>query len=292
MQSRNSKSVNQLVKQWLAANPSTATRNPGCRDALSKYLCRAAMPPCDAMSSSCYAVFYPCKSMCTDALKACFGQNGTAAQEKGGFGWLTCKYLPMTDEAFDVEEERSPGSQNATDLVPVPTECCSTASYKKGEILPDPRKEECLGNTGNLSTQSTTHKAGIKPSCDGRKVPGGPCFIATAAYGSTMHPNLQYLRQYRDLVLERHSHGRAFVGWYYAHSPPIADWIAEREWARAAIRMALWPVVASLKAMRNIDTTYRLAEGATVVLLVGIVAVVLNFLFTMNVRCRRKNKIA
>jgi hypothetical protein len=35
------------------------------------------------------------------------------------------------------------------------------------------------------------------------------CFIATAAYGSELHPNICYLRQYRDLVLLKHPFGRA-----------------------------------------------------------------------------------
>lgn len=71
----------------------------------------------------------------------------------------------------------------------------------------------------------------------------GACFVATAAYGSAMHPRVVELRHFRDQVLMKSSAGRAFVAFYYRHSPPVARYIAERPAARAAARIALWPVV-------------------------------------------------
>ena len=69
------------------------------------------------------------------------------------------------------------------------------------------------------------------------------CFIATAAYGSWLDPHVATLRFFRDRWLLTNAQGRAFVAWYYRVSPPLADWIATREWARAAARGALAPVV-------------------------------------------------
>jgi uncharacterized repeat protein (TIGR01451 family) len=71
----------------------------------------------------------------------------------------------------------------------------------------------------------------------------GACFIATAAYGSAMHPRVVELRRFRDQVLMKSSAGRAFVAFYYRHSPPLAGYIADRPVARAAARMVLWPIV-------------------------------------------------
>jgi len=72
---------------------------------------------------------------------------------------------------------------------------------------------------------------------------GGGCFIATAAYGSILHPYVQDLRKYRDQYLLSNAIGRKFVELYYRYSPPLADYIAEHEWRRVVARVVLAPLV-------------------------------------------------
>lgn len=79
---------------------------------------------------------------------------------------------------------------------------------------------------------------------------GHPCFIATAAYGTPMAAELDYLRWYRDAVLLKHALGRAFVRCYYRTSPPIADFIRGHDSLRAITRLWLNPVVARCKALK------------------------------------------
>jgi uncharacterized repeat protein (TIGR01451 family) len=76
----------------------------------------------------------------------------------------------------------------------------------------------------------------------------GACFIATAAYGSPAERHVAALRAFRDRFLRRSAAGRAFIDWYYAHSPPLARYIGARPWARAATRALLAPVVAIIVA--------------------------------------------
>jgi len=72
---------------------------------------------------------------------------------------------------------------------------------------------------------------------------GGGCFIATAAFGSEMHPKVWKLRLFRDQWLAQYSIGRLFIQFYYTVSPPIANWIAQSEVARLVTRGLLWPIV-------------------------------------------------
>lgn len=76
---------------------------------------------------------------------------------------------------------------------------------------------------------------------------GGGCFIATAAFGSYLHPDVQELRKFRDRFLLNNRAGRAFVRIYYEYSPPLATVIEKYETARVGVRVALTPIVYAVK---------------------------------------------
>lgn len=69
------------------------------------------------------------------------------------------------------------------------------------------------------------------------------CFIATAAFGSDMAPEVQAFRDFRNKYLFSNEAGKEFVRLYYKHSPYFANLIAQSEVARATVRVALWPLL-------------------------------------------------
>jgi len=72
---------------------------------------------------------------------------------------------------------------------------------------------------------------------------GGPCFIATAAYGTPMAEEIDILRQFRDQYLLTNAIGTAFVDLYYNMSPPLANWIAHHPLFAFLTRCLLTPIV-------------------------------------------------
>lgn len=69
------------------------------------------------------------------------------------------------------------------------------------------------------------------------------CFIATAAFGSEMAPEVQSFRDFRNKYLIPYSWGRKFVKAYYHYSPKYAAMISENETAKTIVRAALWPLL-------------------------------------------------
>jgi hypothetical protein len=76
---------------------------------------------------------------------------------------------------------------------------------------------------------------------------GSGCFIAVAAFGSPLAPQVQLLSEFRDRYLLTHAGGRLFVAAYYRASPPLAKRIAQSEILRSLVRAGLLPILAWAK---------------------------------------------
>ncbi|WP_028583034.1 delta-60 repeat domain-containing protein [Desulfogranum mediterraneum] len=69
------------------------------------------------------------------------------------------------------------------------------------------------------------------------------CFIATAAYGTLIHPCVRLLRDFRDAFLLKSSLGQELVELYYSLSPPLAEQIANSRLLRLLVSLLLLPLV-------------------------------------------------
>lgn len=90
----------------------------------------------------------------------------------------------------------------------------------------------------NQSTDEDTITVTVARSVSGDDA---QCFIATAAFGN--HREVEVLRQFRDEYLLTNKVSRAFVRFYYRYSPPVANFIRERESLKAVVRIMLLPVM-------------------------------------------------
>jgi hypothetical protein len=77
----------------------------------------------------------------------------------------------------------------------------------------------------------------------------GPCFIATAAYGSWLAPEVEFLRAWRDAHLLTNRFGTVAVSIYYTVSPAIASMLAASKTGRRVVRSLLGIVIRCLRAI-------------------------------------------
>ncbi len=86
---------------------------------------------------------------------------------------------------------------------------------------------------------------------------GGGCLIATAAYGSEMAPQVQFLRELRDNTVLQTQSGTAFMTgfnqFYYSFSPAVADYERENPMFKEAVKVTLTPLLTSLAILNYVD---------------------------------------
>ena len=85
----------------------------------------------------------------------------------------------------------------------------------------------------------------------------GGCLITTAAFGSEMSPQVQFLREIRDNTVLQTESGSAFMTgfnqFYYSFSPTVADYERENSVFKEAVKITLTPLLASLTLLQYAD---------------------------------------
>ncbi len=188
---------------------------------------------------------YPSASVVSDTSIDIFWTPDTYAQAGGYEIWSSTDFIgPYAWIQNTVDKTII--NTTVTDLTP------GTGYFFKLRTWTDPHANNDNKVTSDYSDEAYVKTTGIAPSGGGGGDDdggggGGGCFIATAAYGSYADEHVMALREFRDEYLLTNPAGRELVKAYYAYSPPIADFIAERPALRVATRMALAPVVYTVK---------------------------------------------
>ena len=102
----------------------------------------------------------------------------------------------------------------------------------------------------------------------------GGCLIATAAFGSELAPQVQFLRELRDNTVLQTSSGASFMtgfnAFYYSFSPIVADLERQNLIFKEMIKVAITPMLSSLLLLSfaDIDSEVEmLGYGVGVILL-------------------------
>jgi len=102
------------------------------------------------------------------------------------------------------------------------------------------------------------------------------CFIASAAYGSELVPEVQRLREFRDTAVISSFSGASFMrlfdSFYYSFSPSIASVVSSSPTLAEMTRVALCPLIEILRLASAVGAVSELgvvAAGLTASALIG-----------------------
>jgi hypothetical protein len=128
----------------------------------------------------------------------------------------------------------------------------------------------------NLIVLQGSNNATSRPQ---QQQPSG-CLIATAAFGSELTPQVQFLRNFRDHYILSTASGSAFMSAfnsvYYSFSPQVADQEREMPWLQAIVKTGLYPLFGILMTAERASASLAgdagsILAGATAGSLIGAV---------------------
>ena len=106
-----------------------------------------------------------------------------------------------------------------------------------------------LDKQGKLTRHSVT--TDVKTGAGNMRIEsksGATCFVATAIYGDPEHPDVVFLRAFRDIVLSQNQLGRKFIAWYWRLGPGLAQRVSESKILKAIFRKMVFLIVKGLKS--------------------------------------------
>ena len=103
---------------------------------------------------------------------------------------------------------------------------------KNGKLTRQTVKSEIKTGAGNMRIESKS---------------GATCFVASVAYDDPNHPDVMFLRSYRENVLRNSKIGQTFITWYWKNGPKLAIVIAKSTFLRKAAKLLVSGLVKLLR---------------------------------------------
>ena len=150
-------------------------------------------------------------------------------------------------------------------------------AFSQGEIatnttMPfggEPSSGSGTGSGSGGEPSSGTGSGGGEPG----KSAGSKCLIATAAFGSELTPQVQFLRHFRDQNILSTASGSSFMNafnaWYYSFSPYIADYERQQPWLQESVKFLIYPLLGILSVS---EAAYSMFPGEYGALVAGVIA--------------------
>lgn len=110
-----------------------------------------------------------------------------------------------------------------------------------------------LGKNGKLTRQSVT--SDIKTGAGNMRIEsksGATCFVATASYMDPAHPDVIFLRNFRDNFLVNYRLGIKFIDWYWIYGPKLAKFVSMNKYIRKFSKFCLQLLVSALRKIFKI----------------------------------------
>ena len=122
-----------------------------------------------------------------------------------------------------------------------------------------------------LPTESAVFSITVGSGSDNISTPNG-CLIATAAFGSELAPQVQFLREYRDNTIMATAVGSSFLNVfniaYYSFSPTVADVERNNPFLQESVKTGITPLLAILQVAK----LSSVRDGEISVVISGIIA--------------------
>jgi hypothetical protein len=96
------------------------------------------------------------------------------------------------------------------------------------------------------------------------------CFIASAAYGTSIEPKLDVFRKFRFKILLQRPWGRKFVEQYYHYGPYAARYIHDKPILRGIARGFLWPLYGF--SLMSLSYGLPVAVATSLILMISLLA--------------------